>query len=142
MLTYIQSVIILPSVRVLKTLPFRCTVGKIGNVEDVKIFIKNGYKLHGLSCLFSASEHQCSTNTFTQDLQTHQKNMICRFGIVGKNQTWAARSTRIFENEVKLMCSNFNFGTIASPDALPLSLSYRDTRCCQDMSCPFCEKYS
>ena len=43
---------------------------------------------------------------------------------IGKiNRTRAARSTLIFAKEVKLMCSNFNFGTMASPVALPLSLS-------------------
>ena len=34
--------------------------------------------------------------------------------------TWAAKSTLIFENDVKYTCSYFSFGTIDNP--LPLDL--------------------
>ena len=40
-----------------------------------------------------------------------------------QEHTSAAKSTLIFEKGVRLICSNFSFGTIASPVAFPLSLS-------------------
>ena len=53
-------------------------------------------------------------------------------------QTWTAKSTCIFEEEVSCMCSIFNLGTIRSPEAFPASLSNKSTRCFQDMRPLFC----
>lgn len=53
--------------------------------------------------------------------------------------TWAARSTRIFENEVSEMCSYFNLGTILNPTPGAVSRSYSFLRCPQDILLPlFC----
>ena len=50
--------------------------------------------------------------------------------------TWAARSTRILEKEVKFRCSNFNFGISDRPDPFPLSFLYNEYRCDQETYFP------
>ena len=61
----------------------------------------------------------------TESLSTCNSIEMDRLRSVGNGyheRTGAARSTLIFE-KVSLMCSNFNFGTMAIPVALPLSRS-------------------
>ena len=94
-------------------------------------------KLSHFWCLWSNCQRQCFRNWLTQNL--HRPKSLCNEyrNNIKYNNTCAARSTRIFEKEFRWMCSYLSFGTIAKPDALPLSCSYSAVKWLHDISFPF-----
>ena len=79
------------------------------------------------------------TDTLTNDTSsTHRMTNVHVWARVTKLAalTWAARSTRILENAVKLICSDLSFGTSDNPVHFPLSRWYRERRWPQEICFP------